>query len=80
MTRNNGAYRTVPHAQPLSGVRTPEEGRKLMRLIQHPLPLVRAAGDLAYETGEDSPYLDQPDSPEALNWNAGYRDARQRNS
>lgn len=78
MTRHNGACRTVPHA-PFPAVRTPAEGRKLLVLIQHPLPLVRAAGDLAYETGEANPYLD-PDSAECLNWNAGYRDARQRNS
>lgn len=71
--------RTIPHAVPLSAVRTPADGRRLLTLIQHPMPHVRLAGDHAYDAGESNPYTD-PDSAEYLNWEAGYRDARQRNS
>lgn len=75
----NGRCVTVKHAVPLSSVRTPADGRRLLTLIQHPLPQVRLAGDNAYDAGESNPYAD-PDSAESVNWEAGNRDARQRNS
>lgn len=58
---------------------TPEDGRQLLTLIQNPMPLVRAAGEQGYETGQSNPYQDT-DGPLYLNWEAGYRDARQRDS
>lgn len=60
---------------------TPAEGRLLMVLIRNPLPEIRRAGDDAYDANVErwaNPY--EQDSIEYLNWDAGWNDARQRNS
>lgn len=60
---------------------TPAEGRLLMVLIRNPLPEIRRAGDHAYDhrqSRSENPY--PPETPEWLNWDAGWNDAMARNS
>lgn len=75
----NGRCVTIPHAPFPPTATVTAEGRKLMVLLRHPMPLVRAAGEQGYELGKDNPYQDE-NGPLWINWQAGYRDARQRSS
>lgn len=70
--------RMIPHTIPLMGPLSLESARELMLLLREPRLEARAAGGRAYYTGEDNPH--EPDTPEAVSWDAGYRDERQQNS
>lgn len=79
---SNGACRTVPHA-PFPAVRTPAEGRRLLVLIQHPLPEVRAQGMRAWDDGQsrsDNRYNSATQPAEWANWDAGWNDRMAQNS
>lgn len=71
--------RTIPHAPFPPTATARAEGRRTIVLIQRPMPHIRLTGELGYENGYANPYTD-PDSPEAVNWEAGWRDAMQRDS
>jgi hypothetical protein len=60
---------------------TTAEGKRLMALIEHPMPDIRRAGEVAYDEGRErwsNPY--EENTPAYLNWDSGWLDGKQRAS
>lgn len=72
MTRATCVY--VPHAVPLSRVRTPDDARDLFTLVRDPRPVSRDHGyQTAVAGGAQSLNPRPAHSPEAVSWAAGWR-------
>lgn len=73
-TQKAGSF--VPHAKPLGRALSLEGARQVTTLLRSPRPEARAEGYAS--EGGPNPY--PPDSPEAVSWDAGARDAHQEHS